>query len=187
MSTDGRSAVDRSVSLEETVYSIFRTLLWGNQTFGQKRYGTNRYGWKSRGKGTPKKKKKRNYVRGPSWNLYPIPDQNMWYSFPYFRPKPIFQKVKSFITFFVDVNECAKNPCKNGATCTNTHGSYKCTCDRRFTGKNCDQGLSFVWIIISHLKAPKLAFCRTIFPTIVNYRPNIYIKRNYTLLHKDIF
>ena len=138
------------------------------------------------GEGTPKKKNETMCAVLPE-TLYPIPDQNMRYSFPSFRPKPIFQKVKSFITFFVDVNECAKNPCKNGATCTNTHGSYKCTCDRRFTGKNCDQGLSFVSIIISHLKAPKLAFGRRIFSTIVNYRPDIYIKRNYTLLHTHLF
>lgn len=178
MSTDGQSAVDRSVSLEETVYSIFSTLLWGNQTFGQKMYGTNRYGWKSRGNGTPKKKKNETMcaVLPETSILFQtkicdipshISDQNQ-----------CFQKAKSFITFFVDVNECAKNPCKNGATCTNSHGSYKCTCDRRFTGKNCDQGLSFVWIIISHLKAPKLAVGRRIFSTIVNYRPDIYIKRN---------
>ena len=96
------------------------------------------------GRGTPKKKKNETMcaVLPETSTLFQtkicdipshISDQNQ-----------CFQKVKSFITFFVDVNECAKNPCKNGATCTNTHGNYKCTCDRRFTGKNCDQGLSFV-------------------------------------------
>ena len=47
---------------------------------------------------------------------------------------------KNLLGLFSDVDECAANPCKNGAKCTNTHGDYKCTCDNRFTGKNCDQG-----------------------------------------------
>ena len=52
--------------------------------------------------------------------------------------------------FGVDVNECANNPCKNGAKCTNTRGSYTCTCDSRFTGKNCDQGKKPIrWAILA--------------------------------------
>ena len=52
--------------------------------------------------------------------------------------------------FGVDVNECANNPCKNGAKCTNTRGGYTCTCDSRFTGKNCDQGKKPIrWAILA--------------------------------------
>lgn len=130
-------------------------------------YGTNRYGWKSRGKGTPKRKKNETMcaVLPETSTLFQtkicdIPSQIS-------ELNQRFPNVKSFITFIVDVNECSNSPCKNGATCSNTHGSYKCTCDRRFTGKNCDQGLSFVWIIISHLKVPKLAFGRKTFSPIV--------------------
>ena len=47
----------------------------------------------------------------------------------------------NFLGLPSDVNECSANPCKNGAKCTNNHGDYKCTCDNRFTGKNCDQGM----------------------------------------------
>ena len=28
-------------------------------------------------------------VRHPSWNLYPISDQNLWFSLPYFRPEAL--------------------------------------------------------------------------------------------------
>ena len=36
-----------------------------------------------------------------------------------------------------DVDECATNPCQNGATCTNTHGGFECVCAGGFTGANC--------------------------------------------------
>ena len=35
------------------------------------------------------------------------------------------------------VDECASNPCANGATCTDGVLSYTCTCTAGFTGVNC--------------------------------------------------
>ena len=37
----------------------------------------------------------------------------------------------------VDVNECdaVPSPCKNGASCTNTYGTYLCRCKAGYTGK----------------------------------------------------
>ena len=40
----------------------------------------------------------------------------------------------------IDVNECQKNPCRNGGKCTNTRGSYRCSCAAGFQGKNCETG-----------------------------------------------
>ena len=39
----------------------------------------------------------------------------------------------------MDVDECNEHPgiCQNNAICTNTHGSYKCTCTAAYTGWNC--------------------------------------------------
>lgn len=41
----------------------------------------------------------------------------------------------------VDIKECVKNPCRNGATCQNTLGSYQCSCKPGFTGRNCETNI----------------------------------------------
>ena len=41
---------------------------------------------------------------------------------------------------YLDINECAKSPCKNGATCQNTAGSYQCACQRGYADRNCETG-----------------------------------------------
>ena len=39
-----------------------------------------------------------------------------------------------------DIDECLNMPCKNGATCNNKPGSYRCSCSAGWTGKDCDEG-----------------------------------------------
>ena len=54
--------------------------------------------------------------------------------------------------FFPDINECTNNPCKNGATCVNLDGSYRCDCKSGYTGNNCESGernVSFSFYILS--------------------------------------
>ena len=47
---------------------------------------------------------------------------------------------------FPDKNECqTSSPCVNGATCTNTIGSYKCTCSPGFTGTHCSKYQSLLF------------------------------------------
>ena len=36
------------------------------------------------------------------------------------------------------MNECLENPCKNGGTCRNTHGSFLCTCGAEASGDLCE-------------------------------------------------
>ncbi|XP_078357449.1 uncharacterized protein LOC144642352 isoform X2 [Oculina patagonica] len=37
-----------------------------------------------------------------------------------------------------DINECTNNPCKNGATCVNLQGSYRCDCTSGYSGNTCE-------------------------------------------------
>ena len=38
----------------------------------------------------------------------------------------------------IDVDDCALNPCMNGATCTDLLNDYNCSCVGSWKGKNCD-------------------------------------------------
>ena len=42
--------------------------------------------------------------------------------------------------FLTDVDECQRDPCQNGGQCTNSKGSYSCSCAAGYEGKNCDKG-----------------------------------------------
>ena len=55
---------------------------------------------------------------------------------------------------FVDINECAGDPCLNGGTCTDGVNSYTCSCTAGFTGKECETSKSF-YITHSYYK-PKV-------------------------------
>lgn len=39
-----------------------------------------------------------------------------------------------------DIDECRTNPCTNNGVCTNTKGSYLCTCSPGWTSSNCQDG-----------------------------------------------
>ena len=44
----------------------------------------------------------------------------------------------SAVVHIIDVDECALNPCKNGATCVDLLNDYSCSCVGLWKGKNCD-------------------------------------------------
>ena len=51
--------------------------------------------------------------------------------------------------FLVDNNECASNPCDDNANCTNTPGSYYCTCNVGFFGNGFEcEGMSVYLVMI---------------------------------------
>ena len=46
------------------------------------------------------------------------------------------------VTLMKDINECGVTEfCQNGGTCTNTEGSFACTCADGFTGQNCENDI----------------------------------------------
>ena len=54
--------------------------------------------------------------------------------------KPSFNHIAMPTTYwfnFVDINECAVDPCLNGGTCTDGVSSYTCSCTAGFIGKDC--------------------------------------------------
>ena len=50
-------------------------------------------------------------------------------------------KIKYMFGLSLDVNECVTRPCRNGGTCENLQGSYRCKCKAGFLGKHCEIGL----------------------------------------------
>ena len=41
-------------------------------------------------------------------------------------------------TCALETNECAQSPCRNGATCVDLVGSYRCQCVAGYSGRNCE-------------------------------------------------
>lgn len=51
-----------------------------------------------------------------------------------------------------DVNECSNNPCSNQGACSNTVGSYICSCTAGWKGHDCQQGTSKTLANLSNYK-----------------------------------
>jgi hypothetical protein len=49
---------------------------------------------------------------------------------------------------FLDINECASAPCRNGGSCSNNVNAYNCTCQKGYTGINCETGNNYNWLKI---------------------------------------
>lgn len=56
---------------------------------------------------------------------------------------------------FLDINECDTNPCENGGQCTNSEGSFTCSCAGGWRGPACNKGKFSEYIneIQEHRKA----------------------------------
>uniref|UniRef100_A0A1A7Z7F8 Protein Z, vitamin K-dependent plasma glycoprotein a n=1 Tax=Iconisemion striatum TaxID=60296 RepID=A0A1A7Z7F8_9TELE len=44
-----------------------------------------------------------------------------------------------FWSVYIDGDQCAENPCKNGAMCSDSVGGYDCVCKTGFTGVHCEE------------------------------------------------
>ncbi|KAF6732481.1 Venom prothrombin activator vestarin-D1 [Oryzias melastigma] len=47
-----------------------------------------------------------------------------------------------FWSVYIDGDQCAEKPCKNGAMCLDSVGGYDCVCKSGFSGENCQQDLT---------------------------------------------
>ena len=66
---------------------------------------------------------------------------------------------------FIDKNECASNPCKNGGTCTDGVNKFSCQCAPGYKGYECEIGT-------------KLEYLNLLTVVIPFKRPNIHDRGN---------
>ena len=59
--------------------------------------------------------------------------------------------------YIADIDECLNDPCLHNGNCTNTDGSYTCSCIPQWTGYNCQNGKLFC--IFSSLLCTKEHIC----------------------------
>lgn len=50
-----------------------------------------------------------------------------------------------------DVNECEKEPCKNGGICTDLVANYSCECPGEYMGRNCQYSKCCIFLLFSLL------------------------------------
>ena len=101
-------------------------------------------------------------------------------NFPIFRIlQAIISRTQGSLTgsetwsFFLstDKDECLGNPCKNGATCMNIPGSYRCKCTSAYTGRNCEKGQDRydIWLFLFSIGSLKvklglIGLCKILMP-----------------------
>ncbi|XP_028455333.1 protein Z, vitamin K-dependent plasma glycoprotein a [Perca flavescens] len=60
----------------------------------------------------------------------------------YEEARKVFQdsyRTDIFWSVYIDGDQCAENPCKNGAMCSDSVGGYDCVCKSGFSGVHCEQ------------------------------------------------
>lgn len=60
----------------------------------------------------------------------------------YEQARSVFQdtyRTDIFWSVYIDGDQCAENPCKNGAMCSDSVGGYDCVCKSGFTGVHCEK------------------------------------------------
>lgn len=63
----------------------------------------------------------------------------------YEEARKIFQdsyRTDIFWAVYIDGDQCAENPCKNGAMCSDSVGGYDCVCKSGFNGVHCETDLT---------------------------------------------
>ena len=69
-------------------------------------------------------------------------DEETWTQFPYeqwWYYSSLCTVVSKQRIFCLDIDDCASNPCKNNATCSDGIDSFTCQCSPGYYGENCTE------------------------------------------------
>lgn len=55
--------------------------------------------------------------------------------------------------YFIDIDDCAINPCQHGGTCKDGVNTHTCECAAGYVGANCDKGMStyILYVVLCHM------------------------------------
>lgn len=62
-----------------------------------------------------------------------------------------------------DIDECASQPCQNGATCIDGVSEFSCTCPPGYSGSYCENGKALTQNTCSHIKKSAVTALNLVF------------------------
>lgn len=77
-----------------------------------------------------------------------------------------------------DINECEREPCKNGGICTDLVANYSCECPGEYMGKNCQYSkYSSTAVCLSNI-SPSNTLLVTSLLIIIEISPHTHTQQN---------
>ena len=67
-----------------------------------------------------------------------------------------------YLCFATDIDECASNPCENGASCTDEVNGYNCGCAPGYTGTHCETGKLLFSCVIESIWGKRMYYSASV-------------------------